>query len=155
MSKSKKEIDSLTQELRAVREDLSRARAEAGVLADICRSYHQILFGLPLNENPDKVLKAIALGFAERWKDKAPQARNFVTQDVTISYPEPLTLNVTVQRVDGKSPHTVLGELQDAVVALTSTLALYNPTLADKVSRCFPEEIPTLLKGAALAAERN
>lgn len=155
MSHDQDEIEFLTQELRAVREELSLAGVEKAALGNLCRSYHQILFGIPLHENLDKVLKAVALGFAASWEGENPPARNFVMQDVTVTSPKPLTLNITVQRVDGKSPHTVLGELQNAVVALIDTLALYNPTLANKVSRCFPEEIPPLLKGAALAADRG
>ncbi len=151
MSDLQTEVEFLTEELHETRKALADAYSEKAALADICRGYHQILFGIPLKENLDKVMSAIALGFAASWEGEKPPARNFVTQDVTIACPKPKVFNVTVQRVEGKSPSEVLGELQEAVGVLIATVALYNPPLAQKAARCLPEEIPDLLKQAALA----
>jgi hypothetical protein len=148
------EVEILTELLQRSREDLANAHADRAALGNICRSYHEILFETPPKDF-NKVLRAIALGFATSWANEKPEARNFVTRDVLLTSPKPLHLNVTVQCIDGKSPSQILAELQEVVIDLTATLALYNPTLAEKVSQCPPDEISELLKNVALSCDRS
>lgn len=148
------EVEFLAEELQNTRQELMNTFADRKVLRDICQAYHAILFETP-PQDFRLVLKAVALGLAATWDNEKPRGQNYITQDVFVESPKPLRLNITVQRIEGKSPSEVLGEYQTAVAALIAALALHNPTIASKLPAHLPGEIPALLKDAALAADRS
>jgi len=153
------EIEFLTAELDDARQRLAAAESHYQVLATLCAGHHALLFGdyrIP-PKDPDLVMRAIAYSYAFKMLEKG--AKNFVTQDILIDEvpgsTDPFLLNVTVQRVEGKSPSQILGETRSSLEAVTSALALLAPDLAETIAPSRPEEIPGLvaewLKSHALA----
>lgn len=140
------EVEFLTAELDDARQRLAAAESNYQVLAALCAGHHALLFGdhrIP-PKDPDLVMRAIAYSDAFTMLEKG--AKNLVTQDILIAeipgYTDPFLLNVTVQRVDGKSPSQILGELRAAIESMTSALTLLAPDLAETIALSRPEEIP-------------
>jgi len=165
-SDTQTEVEFLTQELKSVREQLADAQVkfygserQYQSLAEICDQYHALLFGnqaVP-PKDPNRLMRAVALGYAADMQKRG--VRNFVTQDTITAeapgYDEPFRLNVTIQRVEGKTPAQVFGEFKDAMTAMEAVIGFFEPALAETIALSQPEEVPAVIekwqKSAAIA----
>ena len=136
----------LKAEVESLREQLHASEMHYKTLAALCAGYHALLFGdyrIPAKD-PGLVMRSIAYSFAHAMLNK--DAKNFVSQDITLSdlpkHPEPFHLNVTVQRIGGKSPAQLLNEHQRAMDAMVSAITLLSPELAETIALSRTEEVP-------------
>lgn len=140
----------MTKKLKAEVEHLSKQLAASEqhyqTLAVMCASYHALLFGDPCipPKDPHLVMRTIAYSFAHAMLNQG--AKNFVSQDIALSdlpkHPEPFRLNITVQRIEGKSPAQLLEEQKRATGAVVAAISLLAPELAETITLSRTEEVP-------------
>lgn len=133
-------------EVQLLTEKLAHAEKNNQALAVLCAGYHALIFGdhrIPAKD-PHLVMRAVAYSFAHAMLNR--DAKNFVSQDITLSdlpkHPEPFHMNVTVQRIGGKSPAQLLEELKLAINAVVSAISLLAPDLAETITLSRTEEVP-------------
>lgn len=146
MSDMQNEVQFLTEELSKAKQRLTASEQHYQTLAVMCASYHALLFGdacIP-PKDPSLVMRTIAYSSAHAMLNQG--AKNFVSWDFVLSdlpkHPEPFQLNITVQRVEGKSPAQLLEEQKRAMEAMIMAITMLSPELAETITLSHPWEIP-------------